>query len=80
MSLLENYEREMILLFKINKDNFKVGNTEILLSDIANHSRNFNLFHEMFNIIIMNKTQIREGDFQHMHDLFRRIENIYMCK
>ena len=75
---LQIYENEMIQLFEMKKNKFQIGNVESILRDIENNALSISLFEEMFNIMVMNKEKIREGDYRQMYDLFRRFDTISM--
>lgn len=71
---VEAYKTEMIQLFKINEKNFFIGNKEKLLNEINKGVLNLSSFENMFELMIINREFIREGDYRQMYDLYYRIE------
>ena len=70
----EIYKDEMCQIFKMNQKNFIYGDTQTIMNEIKKNDLKFSSFEEMFNIIVMNRENIRIGDYQQMYDLLRIID------
>lgn len=72
----EIYKTEMVELFQINEKNFFIGDKEKLLNEIKEETLNFSSFENMFELVVINRDNIREGDYRQMYDLYLRLENM----
>ncbi len=70
----ELYKNEMRLIFEMNQKNFVYGDTQTLMDEIRSNDLKMSSFEEMFNLIVMNRENIRIGDYQQMYDLLRLID------
>tara|TARA_Y100000813_G_scaffold178438_1_gene145574 strand:+ start:40 stop:282 length:243 start_codon:yes stop_codon:yes gene_type:complete len=70
----EIYKDEMCQIFEMNQKNFIYGDTRTIMDEIKKNDLKFSSFEEMFNIIVMNRENIRIGDYQQMYDLLRIID------
>lgn len=70
----ELYKDEMCQIFEMNQKNFVYGDTQTLMNEIRSNDLKMSSFEEMFNLIVMNKENIRIGDYQQMYDLLRLID------
>ena len=70
----ELYKDEMRQIFEMNQKNFIYGDTQTLMAEIRSSNLKMSSFEEMFNIIVMNRENIRIGDYQQMYDLLRIID------
>ena len=57
-----------------NQKNFIYGDTQTVMDEIRKNDLKLSSFEEMFNIIVMNRENIRIGDYQQMYDLLRIID------
>jgi len=64
----------MCQIFEMNQKNFIYGDTQTVMDEIRKNDLKFSSFEEMFNIIVMNRENIRIGDYQQMYDLLRIID------
>ena len=64
----------MCQIFEMNQKNFIYGDTQTVMDEIKKNDLKFSSFEEMFNIIVMNRQNIRIGDYQQMYDLLRIID------
>jgi len=70
----ELYKDEMRQIFEMNQKNFVYGDTQTLMNEIRNNNLKMSSFEEMFNLIVMNRENIRIGDYQQMYDLLGLID------
>lgn len=70
----ELYKDEMRQIFEMNQKNFVYGDTQTLMNEIRNNDLKMSSFEEMFNLIVMNRENIRIGDYQQMYDLLGLID------
>ena len=70
----ELYKDEMRQIFEMNQKNFIYGDTQTLMNEIRRNDLKMSSFEEMFNLIVMNRGNIRIGDYQQMYDLLRIID------
>ncbi len=68
------YKTDMVELFTINCKNYEIGDTRPIMMEIRTNKLNLASFEEMFNIMVMNRSTVKDGDYQQMYDLLRRLQ------
>ena len=62
----------------MNQKNFICGDIQTLMDQIRRSDLKISSFEEMFNIIVMNRENIRIGDYQQM--LYFKNASFFFCK